>query len=233
MPLNDYRKQADVVLMPLARRWIDISPNKFSAMSMFCAVLAGLCFYLGGWLLVGAAVFVFLNALFDAVDGKIARLTKNTTQRGDFLDHIIDRYSDIVILLGIMYSAYGHVGLGVFAIIGTVMTSYIGTQAEASGGKRERGGLLGRADRIVIVMFLPLVQGAMLMYGTLVQGFMLMYGTLVPGFMLMYGIGQFYGLYLTGWVLLLLALTGNYTAFRRFQLTWSRIGGKKYRGEKL
>ena len=211
MPLNDYRKQADVILVPLAKKFIKVHPNNFSALAILSAVLAGVAYYLGGWYLMAAFVLISLNALFDALDGKIARMTKNTTRQGDFLDHILDRYSDVVITLGIMYSAYGHVTWGVFAIIGTLMTSYMGTQAEASGGKRERGGLLGRADRLVIIILLPLAQGALLYFK----------------------IGKIYGMHLTAWVLLFLAIAGNYTALRRFQLTWPKLAKGKYSGEKL
>ena len=48
----------------------------------------------------------FFSSLFDALDGKVARITDSSSARGDLLDHVFDRYSDIFILGGITFSPY-------------------------------------------------------------------------------------------------------------------------------
>jgi archaetidylinositol phosphate synthase len=105
-----------------------------------------------------ASVCVFLNGFLDAVDGHVARITKRHSKRGDLFDHAIDRYSDIFIIGGIMLSPYCNTVLGALALIAVLMTSYMGTQAQALGCGRNYSGLLGRADRLVILIFVPLVQ---------------------------------------------------------------------------
>jgi archaetidylinositol phosphate synthase len=105
-----------------------------------------------------ASMFIFTNGFFDAIDGKVARLTKKTSKRGDFLDHATDRYADLFILGGIMLSAYCNVLFGALAIIAVLLTSYMGTQAQAMGVGRDYSGILGRADRLAILSAAPIFQ---------------------------------------------------------------------------
>src|SRR3990170_524949 len=92
----------------MAKGLANISPNTLSAIAFGAAVLAGLAFYLGGGLFLGLAfLLVLANALFDALDGKVAKLTGKASARGDFLDHVLDRYADVVILTGIALGPAG------------------------------------------------------------------------------------------------------------------------------
>jgi archaetidylinositol phosphate synthase len=111
-----------------------------------------------------ASICIFLNGFLDAVDGKVARLTRKTSKRGDFLDHALDRYADVLILGGIMLSPYCDPVIGAVAIIAVLLTSYMGTQAQALGCGRNYSGLLGRADRMAILIFAPGVQMGVLYF---------------------------------------------------------------------
>jgi len=63
--------------------------------------------FLGGLTLLFLGVLlVFFNALFDALDGKIAKVTGKASARGDFLDHVLDRYADVFMLAGIILGPY-------------------------------------------------------------------------------------------------------------------------------
>jgi len=173
MVLDDYRSTGDKYLMPWAERFKGVEPNTLTWIAFLFAVLAGVCLTLSDrfsypaiifedkkiyFLLFMASTFIFTNGFFDAIDGKVARLTKKTSKRGDFLDHATDRYADIFILGGIMLSAYCNVLIGALAIIAVLLTSYMGTQAQAMGVGRDYSGILGRADRLVILSVAPLVQ---------------------------------------------------------------------------
>ncbi len=98
-----------------------------------------------------AASCVFAGGVFDALDGHVARKQGLTSNRGDYLDHVLDRYADTAILVGIAFSGWANPYLGLFALVSLLLSSYLGTQAQAVTGKRLYGGLLGRADRIVLV----------------------------------------------------------------------------------
>ena len=91
-------------------------------------------------------LFVAINAVFDAIDGALARELKVASLRGDFIDHVSDRYADIVIITGIFAGGAASWEIGVFALTGVLMSSYMGTQAQALGVGRYYGGVLGGAD---------------------------------------------------------------------------------------
>lgn len=158
MVLDKYRRNVDSILEKISGPFISVDPNKITIISLFSAIIAAFFLYIDGYYLFLASLFIFLSALLDAIDGKIARKTGRASRKGDFFDHLIDRYSDMFIVLGFTFSSYVHWYTGVIALTGIFFTSYAGTQAQAVLGKRDYGGLLGRADRLVIFIILPLLQ---------------------------------------------------------------------------
>ena len=165
MVLDEHRDTVDPVLSKIARTFQHLNPDVVSWVALLCAILAGIFFYtsspndeLKNYFLFIAIFFVFLNGLFDALDGKIAKLAKKTSLRGDFLDHALDRFADVFIVGGLALSPWIRPSIGLIAMIGVLLTSYMGTQAQAVGYKRVYAGLLGRADRLVLLMIVPILQ---------------------------------------------------------------------------
>ena len=162
MVVDDFREFGSRILNPLAKI-IPIGPMGISFISLLTAIGAGYAFYVANlvenshWLLIGA-LMVFLTAVFDALDGMVARIRKISSRRGDLVDHTLDRVADIIILGGIALGSLVEITVGFAAIIGVMMLSYMGTQAQAVGAGREYAGLLGRADRLVVLMMVPLIQ---------------------------------------------------------------------------
>ncbi len=198
MVLNKYRKNVDSLLTSLAKPFIRINPNTLTLLSLLLAFLAGVGYYLTWWgsgYLFCAFFFTLISALFDALDGKVARIRKIASRRGDFLDHLVDRYADTFIIVGIALSPYSTPLIGLFALTGVYFTSYIGTQAQAVGLRRIYGGLLGRADRMLILIILPIVQ--YFWWG--------------------------YHFSISSWVLILFAILGHITALQRIWSAWRAI----------
>ena len=194
MVLDSYRSRADAILLPISRKFLSFNPNTISGISLFLAALGGLFYYMGNYFLIAAFAAILLSSLFDAVDGKVARLRNISSRKGDLIDHVFDRYSDIFILLGMTFSIYGNIMLGLLAIIGVMLTSYMGTQSQALGLKRNYSGVLGRADRLVLILAASVLQ---------------------------FFITQHFSFYVftitvTAIILIWFALAGNYTAVRRF-----------------
>lgn len=199
-------------------------PNTISWLSFVLAIAAGLTVYLSPsyyWILLPiASVLVLLSGLFDAIDGKVARLTGKASKKGDLLDHILDRYSDVFMIGGIAFSAWCSPYIGMLALIGVLLTSYMGTQAQAIGAGRLYAGLLGRADRVVLLTLAPVVQ---MLFVVLLAPFS------SPG------VGA--PLYTWGWinfgygvslsifeiVMLWFAVVGNITAVQRALTIWKRL----------
>jgi archaetidylinositol phosphate synthase len=104
-------------------------------------------------------VLIFASGVFDVLDGEVARTTRTASRQGDFLDHVVDRYADLVILLGIAASGFVNPLLALLALVSLLLTSYMGTQAQAVGAGRAYGGLLSRADRLVLLSLFTFVEG--------------------------------------------------------------------------
>ena len=162
MVADDYRDLGTKILMPLANV-IPLGPKGISLLSLITALTAGYSFYIGdldsnkSYLLLGS-LMVFLTAVFDALDGIVARERNLSSKRGDLVDHTLDRVADIIIVGGIALGPLVDITIGFGAIIGILMLSYMGTQAQAVGAGREYAGLLGRADRLVVLAIVPVVQ---------------------------------------------------------------------------
>ena len=162
MVADDYRDLGTKILMPLAKI-SPLGPMGVSLLSLITALTAGYSFYVGDldsnkiYLLLGS-LMVFLTAVFDALDGIVARERNLSSKRGDLVDHTLDRVADIIIVGGIALGPLVDITVGFSSIIGILMLSYMGTQAQAVGAGREYAGLLGRADRLVVLAIVPVIQ---------------------------------------------------------------------------
>lgn len=208
MVLDRFRPAADRLLVPVARRMERVSPNLISWMALLAAGVAGVSFFLGGgWLLVLALALIVLSAYLDALDGKVAKMYGKASLRGDFIDHVFDRYADVFLLGGVAFdAAYCHLGIGTLAIVGVLLTSYMGTQAQAVGQGRRYAGILGRADRLVLLAI-----------GTLAQLVVAPAGGMVWGI----GAASFGPL---EWIMVLFAVLANGTAIQRAVGIWRGFG---------
>ncbi len=170
MVLDSMRSKVDPMLLPLALKFKRFNPDFISYLAVVFAAITGVFYYLSlPYFLLGAFIALVLSSLFDALDGRVARLQKISSKRGDLLDHVFDRYADIFIILGITFSTYGNLAIGLAAIIGVMLTSYMGTQSQALGLKRNYSGILGRADRLVFMLVAIILQiiitGSVPVYG--------------------------------------------------------------------
>ena len=160
MVADNFREIGTRLLMPLARSF-PLDPMGISLLSLATAVGAGYCFSqaeAGSVWLLFAAGLVFLTALLDALDGIVARIRDLTSKRGDLVDHTLDRVADVIILGGIALGPLVNERAGFAALLGVLLLSYMGTQAQAVGAGRVYSGLLGRADRLVLLMAVPVIQ---------------------------------------------------------------------------
>ncbi len=212
MVLDSYRRVADRILTPMAVRLRHVSPNLLSWLGLGTAGLAGLSVALAGVInevLALAAAFIALavSSLLDALDGKVARLRGIASPRGDFMDHVFDRYADVLILTGLFFSIYARQPIVFFGLLGVLLTSYLGTQAQAVGIGRLYGGLLGRADRLVILLLV-----------------LLLHLFLDPSEPLLFlGLGAL-SFTMMEYALLLFGILGNLTAIQRGVEAWKRLG---------
>lgn len=98
-------------------------------------------------------IFLIIASAFDMVDGAVARATNQMSKFGGFLDSTLDRYSEIVVYIGLLYylnqTGQDHIGamLTVIAATGALMISYARARAEAVGYGASVG-LVARPERV-------------------------------------------------------------------------------------
>lgn len=136
--------------------WAGFTPNRLSALALTFALLSALSYYTHH--LITALVLLASSALLDALDGPLARMLNKASPRGDLVDHAFDRFADAAIMAGIILGGLTGYEVGLLAVMGTMLTSYMGTQAQALGVGRIYGGLSGRADRIAIISTATLLE---------------------------------------------------------------------------
>ncbi len=212
MVLDSKRNAVDFALTPVARKLIDVNPNTISWIGLILALACGFVLWYSGtgdkeYLLVVGAIMVIVSGYFDALDGKVAKLSGKAGPKGDYLDHVFDRYADVFMIGGVAFSAtWCNPYLGLLAIIGVLLTSYMGTQAQAIGAPRLYAGLLGRADRVVLSTLFPIIQYVAMSFG---------YGSFeVLGFDICW----------MEVMMLWFAVVGNLTAIQRACITWRNLG---------
>ncbi len=148
---------------------LGITPNHLTILGM---VLAGVTAYMytmvpGNrvYLLHAAAMFI-VSGFIDAIDGVLARATGKVTRFGGFLDSVADRYSDAIVLSGIIVAGLCNVWAGLFALFGSMLVSYARARAEMEGVNMAGIGLAERAERMI---FLALCTSAAYWYPTVLN----------------------------------------------------------------
>jgi CDP-diacylglycerol--glycerol-3-phosphate 3-phosphatidyltransferase len=154
--LSHYKVSLTRLGDPVARALLraHVRPNHLTVVGLGVSILAA-CALAQGRLRVGA-VLLALAGLFDFFDGSLARLANRVSAFGAFLDSVVDRYSDLVVLMGVVL--YYHraadtpgVLLTMAALLGTIMTSYTKARAQSIGLACEIG-LAERPERLILLI---------------------------------------------------------------------------------
>ncbi len=100
------------------------------------------------------AVLAAVGSLLDALDGPLARHQGKASIRGAFIDTVSDRFGEVSIWAGLAFSLREDetaLMLCLFALAFSLLTPYIRAKAE-SWGAEGRGGWLGRAERMLLIL---------------------------------------------------------------------------------
>jgi len=154
--LGHYKAPLHRVFDPVARLLLRMGarPNHLTVLGLGVSVAAAYVFSVGR--LRWAAVLLAVAGLFDFFDGAVARLAGSDSDYGAFLDSVVDRYSDVAVLLGVLVH-YQHRGdmtgavLTMAALAGTVMTSYTKARAQSIGVRCDIG-VLERPERLIALI---------------------------------------------------------------------------------
>ena len=140
-------------MMPLGKAVgrLGVSPNALSILAALVSVVAALL-YLRGNALLGAVVLV-ISALLDMLDGAVARATGAASRFGAVLDHVLDRYVEYLLVIGIVVGGLATWFWGLFALIGMLLASYSRAAAESVGGlKNCTVGIAERQEKLLLIL---------------------------------------------------------------------------------
>ncbi len=131
-----------------------VRPNHLTLVGLGISILAA--FAIGQGRLRAGALLLALAGLCDFFDGSLARLANSVSAFGAFLDSVVDRYSDLVVLLGVV--VYYHLAADtqgvlwtMLTLVGTVMVSYTKARAQSIGIACEIG-LMERPERLIVLI---------------------------------------------------------------------------------
>jgi phosphatidylglycerophosphate synthase len=161
------------VINPFVRFLIKLglTPNAVTTIGLLLNIGVAIIFIIGaekgnrgelgylGW----AGGLILFAGLFDMLDGQVARLGKMSSTFGALYDSVLDRYSELVLFLGICYYLISHhyflSSLFAFiAMIGSMMVSY--TRARSEGlGIENKGGLMQRPERVILIAVSAIATG--------------------------------------------------------------------------
>jgi CDP-diacylglycerol--glycerol-3-phosphate 3-phosphatidyltransferase len=199
------------MIRPLAQS--GVTPNTLTFIGLLLSIVTAVVVAQG--FLLAAGLLVLFAGIFDMFDGAMARVSNTATTFGAFIDSTLDRYSESIILFGLLYYAMQRpllhdnlwplapeqqwmIALIFTAVAGSLMVSYAKARAEGLGLECKTG-LLARPERVVILAL-----------GLLLSGFF-------PAALI--------------WALALLAVFSNVTAIERIIYVWS-ITSKATRTQK-
>jgi CDP-diacylglycerol--glycerol-3-phosphate 3-phosphatidyltransferase len=107
------------------------------------------------------AIIAGIGAILDALDGPLARLQGTASIRGAFIDTMSDRLGEVAIWASLAFSVRSDamaLMLCLFCLAFSLLTPYVRAKAE-SWGAEGRGGWMGRAERMILVLLGVLLEG--------------------------------------------------------------------------
>lgn len=154
--LSHYKRSLARLGDPVARALLQahVRPNHLTVLGLGVSIAAAAVLAHGRFRT--GAVLLTLAGLFDFFDGSLARLANRVSAFGAFLDSVVDRYSDLVVLLGIVVFYHWAADtpgllLTLVTVVGTVMVSYTKARAQSIGLTCEIG-LMERPERLIVLI---------------------------------------------------------------------------------
>lgn len=219
------------IIDPVVRLLIKLglTPNAVTTIGFILNVGVAVIFVIGaeegnrgdltyvGW----AGALILFAGLFDMLDGQVARLGNMKSTFGALYDSVLDRYSELIMFLGICYYLVAHHYFlssifAFIALIGSMMVSYVRARAEGLGVEC-KGGLMQRPERIVTLGLFAILCGVTSLY---IGGD---YKLFIPGIKF----HVFETMSIFTFPIVALAILTNVTAFRRLMDAKKSLEQKK------
>ena len=141
-----------------------MSPGFWTALSLILAASSGLTYmsamFLGSnWYLssMAGSILLLISGFFDIVDGCVARVTKQTSKKGAYLDSVFDKISESIIFIGLAIGGLANPVMSLIALSISLIVSYTRAKSEAVGVELKGVGIGERAERLLLIGILGLI----------------------------------------------------------------------------
>jgi archaetidylinositol phosphate synthase len=139
-------------------------PGFWTALSLILAASSGLTYmsamFLGSnWYLSSmiGSIFLLVSGFFDIVDGCVARVTKQTSKKGAYLDSVFDKISESIIFIGLAIGGLANPVISLIALSISLLVSYTRAKSEVVGVELKGVGIGERAERLLLIGILGLI----------------------------------------------------------------------------
>ena len=169
--LNNLREYLRPALEKMGRGFAatGLSPNFWTFVGLGFALAAAIIYGMGDeygltnetgikfGLIIGG-VLLLVSGFFDMVDGQVARITGKSSKKGEYLDSMFDKISEVAIFLGILVGGYAEAHVVLLAITLSLLVSYARAKSDLINIKLQGIGIGERAERLLVIAIIGMIQ---------------------------------------------------------------------------
>ena len=152
--LNNLRESLRPALEKIGKGFAatGLSPNFWTVVGLVIALASAVVYGMGmEFGLIIGGILLLVSGFFDMVDGQVARVTGKTSKKGEYLDSMFDKISEVAIFLGILVGGYAEPYLVLLAITLSLLVSYARAKSDLINIKLQGIGIGERAERLLVI----------------------------------------------------------------------------------
>jgi len=152
-PIADVFRRTAQGTVRLCVRW-RVHPDTISYLSIVASGFAGLSFWQARthpWLLLVGPLLCYVRLWLNMLDGMVAIASGTASPRGEILNDLPDRISDVLVFAGVAHSGLASPFSAYWAAIFALLTAYVGMLGQAVGAHREFSGVMAKPWRMVVL----------------------------------------------------------------------------------
>ena len=135
-----------------------LSPNFWTVVGLVIALSAAVVYGMGvEFGLIIGGILLLVSGFFDMVDGQVARVTGKTSKKGEYLDSMFDKISEVAIFLGILVGGYAEPYVVLLAITLSLLVSYARAKSDLINIKLQGIGIGERAERLLVIAIVGII----------------------------------------------------------------------------
>ena len=135
-----------------------LSPNFWTVVGLVIALSSAVVYGMGvEFGLIIGGILLLVSGFFDMVDGQVARVTGKTSKKGEYLDSMFDKISEVAIFLGILVGGYAEPYVVLLAITLSLLVSYARAKSDLINIKLQGIGIGERAERLLVIAIVGII----------------------------------------------------------------------------